>query len=410
MRYDFGLGTDGKNFRSARPLAYNGIKLTQSDDGFFYREELDGELTFTGKDYDWLVEQDQAGCGKIYLQITEFHRGSRVVFSGVASIKVFSFDPDSGIARGEFTPNDSYNCIYDDWENDYNVFDLGLSTHTINNSVLPLESKVATSTPTGAGWVNVLNVSGSNNLYMREIAYVLCSSSSTHSPPPGSGWILESANCTATGFALYVRDPSNYYDLPTSVETTGPFVSAPLACTNVPATDPVYHWAYLGVYGSGSTYYEVYWDNPYHAGDSCSSQDIDNSMKLVDVLEALIQEACPSLSLSSHLLNYNGKGDRPDNRLYDRAIFELENPMLVQLTDFTNAGASQNATIEDINLKEVLEWCSILWDAVWWIDGTDFVLENRSGISQTKHREVTDYAHRRFSYDTEELNTIQALP
>lgn len=395
MRIVYGLSIDGENYVPASPVGYSGVDINR--EGVFYRTSLSSELRFYGDDYKFLKRLDERGCGLVYIRIDDHDFSYKRLFDGVASVKSLRWFPNEQMVSAEFEPYDPYKPIFDDWENEYNVLDAGISTNTTGYSSLPIEWQVAGSSP-GAGWLRVPDIT--LNLYASEITYVICDGSGTYSPPAGTGWVFDSADCTGTGFAKYRREPQGY-DLPTSVSQTGPFVSA-ASCTNLPSTDAEYHWDFLCNYGSASIYYEVYWDNPYLPTGDCSAPEMDNGLLLTDVIEHLVQQADASLTLSSHFLNASGTGDRPDNSYYNRAIYECQALMLYQLTDVVSAGASQNATIANTTLKDVLEWCKTLWDLDWWIEDGKFIIEHPSFINRVRHRQI-EYAHLNFSYDTNRL-------
>lgn len=108
-------------------------------------------------------------------------------------------------------------------------------------------------------------------------------------------------------------------------------------------------------------------------------QSADNAVRLDTILQAFA-DTC-SLTVVSDLLGINPVGDHPANVAYD-ARLSYANVVVFQITDLLNADASDNATIGEVTLKELLEALEHTLQLHWTATGTTLRLEHISYYEQ----------------------------
>lgn len=334
--------TDGGGDTTLTP-AIDGLKKRweREGEGRLYRQKLETKLLLRGADFTYFKTKLEAGtCEDVTVTIEQYCSNAWVnFFTGTALIFEASYDYDKCEVELELKPADLVECFLQNWEKKQNwigvvdeVFSYSLfgtiETITCNYSGTPPGGNEAnwfykgcwdsgftnSSTPDGAlAWrplthtqTVIISPTGftADTIWAREAV--------THvGPPPGTGWINIGGND-------WVR-PITY------------------------AADPIEEIVSL--------------TRTFEA--EAADVEISNGIPLNALLEVLISDmACGIDEVRSDFFGINPDNTAPSNIAYDFAKDDegaMQNVLIYQKSDITNAAATDDATRLDLSIKDFLD-------------------------------------------------------
>lgn len=367
-------------------------------DQLFYRRHCRTRFTAYGADFDTLDALRAVDtCDDIDFLIYE---SGIEVWAGKISLRRARWYPDQ--CRVEFTPelNDDYNCILQNWDEEFNILDIiggdvtakiltgtietcdvsvlsvgdpdlapyacsyggGISTCTDCVAMTLVRHRVTSGV---GGWDYVED-------YAREVITLPCVGGSP-SPPPGDGWTLVDNDCAGTGNATYARPVQVVYNTTLSSFTLGG------------AKDQIWD-----IFGDGDV------------------TEFDNGKTLSAILGKLATSC--GLTVKSDFFNINPPGTAPSNAAYTAAASDLSALVFWQKSDVKRANASDNATIGRISLRGMLETLAAMFQAYARVEGgTDLRIEhisyydgsNGEDLTSTQPEAVTGFND--YTYDAETI-------
>lgn len=391
-RYRF-TASDGVDDTSVYPVN-SGLRFRweRQDDGKFFREKLATELVFRGDDYTYFRGFfDDGTCTRVTLTIERRCSGTLQTWSerfvGVVPIFEGEWDFDRCEVRFRLVNDDIYECVnrnlnkkqnwlnlaaavelktiygeFDYLDCPYNFGDFSLATydgqylfHKQCFTGVTDDYNDDTTPDPATAWRPFLheqivqpgappaNVEIQTRWIRETVNY-------PGGPPPGEGWIL-------LGGTTYVR-PALYGGITenTFTDDDGFFVRQFSANTVV---DPI---------SNGRFFNDVF----------------------VAAVEAL---GCPIDEVVSNFFGINPDGTEPTNDAYDFAAANLQQVLIFQKSDVTNADATDDATVLELTLKEVLEALRDSLNVYWAIEdvgGTmTFRLEHLSYFDAANGLDIT---------------------
>lgn len=359
----------------------------------FRRRECTTEFTLYGTDYEtFKTLRESDPCDEILFHLK--YNGT-TKWTGNINLKKAKHNPDNCTIR--FTPvvSDDYSCIYQNWEEEKNMFTFGseVVAETFRGTITTLTcGPVNQASPIQINGFFELNVnaclSGNDAAYSLQRAYIeeitpgssydhyatyvteqattACSGGSPV-PPPGDGWVLLVDNCPTD--ATYGRPPQMNY------------------------------------VGEVSGTSGKYWDNTYEVVGGKNSE-YDNARLFSDVVEGLVSPC--GYTVVSDFFNINPDASAPSNDAYT-ASSALHTMFIFQKSDIKRPGASDPATIGFLTLRKVLDWLAKI-NVFWSIEnGTDFRIEHISYFEGSNGEDLTStqptaVAYRNeFGFDTDKL-------
>lgn len=363
---------------------FDNIKTEQGDILFEDRKERDSvvlrrhcttEFILSGSDYVTINTLFQADpCDEINLHL--YYDGSEV-WKGNVNLKKAKHLDDTCEIRFKADVIDDYNCVYQNWEDELNIFTSGSSVtaETFFGTLTQITcGPVNEATPIEINGYFELNVnaclSGNDAAYTLLRAYIeevtpgtsydhyatfiteqattACSGGSPV-PPPGDGWVLLQNNCGTTSTAIYGRPVQVNYIGERSA-TTG-----------------------------------KYWDNTYEAVGQGVSQ-YGNGRLFSSIIQSLVN-AC-SLTVVSDFFNINPDATAPSNDAYT-ASSALHTLFIYQKSDIKRPDASTPATVGYLTLKDLLDWLRDMFNVYWTVSGSTFRLEHISYFEGTNGEDLT---------------------
>ena len=332
----------------------------------FIRKEVKDKFLFCKDDFwhFYNLEQSCDRCDDIRLEIYSLCGGvEELAFAGQVQFNQSDWNESKCEVNLQVIPEDEYSCLFEGWEDKKNILLIGDKTvicaklgefecpnpctESIDiNTSPPVEQIVPFSNClTGAGWTLVRHsgtvdqVDGTidrASTYCREVL-------TSAVPPPGDDWINE-----PVGSNTWVR-------------------GIPVVIDSENATPPNYLIVYAPAFPA--------------------SGEFDNGVTLKNVLEFFAADC--GLGVVSDLLNINPDSTAPVNIPYLCARPNLDCLTLYQVTDITNAGASENATVANKCLKEIVEDLLIDFNMEFWIENGNLRLEHISYSSQVQGLDLT---------------------
>lgn len=361
----------------------------------FHRRECKTEFTLYGASYDtFKALLDASQCDEIL-----FHAKYNNVekFVGGVKLKKAKWFPDICNVTFSIPTDDEYNCIFENWENERNMFDFGsevVAKTFFGTIVTTTCGPVNNASPIEINGYFELNVNaclaGNDAAYVLQRAYIeeitpgtsydhyatFVSEQATTAcvaglpvEPPGDGWVLLVNNC-----------PTNAtWGRPVQVNYVGEL--------------------------SGTS--GKYWDNTYEIVGG-KNAEYDNARLLSAVLQGLVTPC--GLTVKSDFLNINPPGTAPSNSAYT-ASAAISTMFIYQKSDIKRPGVSNPATVGFLKLKDLLAWLnSVFCDTLRWkVNGTDFIIEHISFFEGANGEDLTSTQaaavnkRNNFTFDTDKL-------
>lgn len=359
----------------------------------FHRRRCKTEFTLYGLDYEQYAALLAAdACDSIYFHA--YYLGVER-WTGTINLKKAKWFPDSCLMKFTPDPMDEYNCLFERWEDEANIFSFDREVDakpffgTLSESTCTLDH----STPVPVNGFAESNISGclddvntysikqfkitdqgpgaEPNRYRHEVTWVServttpCVAGSPD-PPPGDGWILVNDDCAGTNQATYGRKVQTAYDGEYSA-TTG-----------------------------------IIFDNRYYVVGQDVTQ-YDNARLFNEVLKGMASPC--SLTVVSDFLNINPAGTAPANTAYTESA-ALHNLMLFQKSDIKRPDATNPATIGYTTLRDLLTILEQLFQVYWRIEGSNLRVEHISyfdganGLDLTATQGATVDQRNSFTFDT----------
>ena len=246
--------------------------------------------------------------------------------------------------------------------------------------------------PPGSGWIQMyLNFSAFPTLIMfyRETQTTACVAGSPV-PPPGTGWILDTNDCSTLGTAKYVRPPA--YGVPPSSEIT---VNSGSACTSyVPAAGEFLACEdeYLGI-----NY--CFWWHP----TTLVNATYNHTRPLLQVVDEIAQFTCPTINgVISDFFDWNPAADTPGYSPGINYVTGLSNKLtgihISQKSDIIDPNASQPATVGELTFNELMQMFAVTFNAFWFIEGTKLRIEHISAYQYNLTLDLTTGAYATMLY------------
>jgi len=394
MRYRISLNING-TWQQFNPKGLDklAVLIKKENDKIFYRKELQGDLVFTGEEFNTLyaIEQDYERCTPIPLKLEEKCGNTwNVTYLGELNLNDGEWFVDNCQLTIKVAKADAYACLTKKWTEKVNMLhaDLQLTKHEIR---------------TVAGQLEYLECSGSDR-------YEFCGNGS----PDDEAWQW----CKMIGWptpngieykTTWVRE---IRIVPSSQSLPAPYI---LLYDN--GTEKKYAKR-ATVYGYASLPPDdVYSDFEYAQvlGETGGLQTFDNGVKLNDLLVKLVSMYCPSLTVKSDFLQIN-----PDNpSLTNYVTGQLSKVMsliLFQKSDIKRHNAQNNATKAEVSLEDLLKLLDLLFQVKFEIDGNYLRLEHISYFSRSTGLDLTHHKYKqwmsgkyRYSYDRDKMPRIETF-
>lgn len=338
----------------------------------FFSKKLDGKLLFDGDDFNWFYtfEKSQYRCVPIYLRIEKLCSGTYSdFFEARLILNKGTFDLDQCQLEIEATPDNKYTCYDEKADEERNLFSIVDANETISLAEGELEFLNCTGTlgvdpefcSSDVGYIlNKRDISSTdgitftfNNEWVRE--------KKTSLTPLSAPWI-------SIGGDEYVKTPAQYG---------------------------------LVIYNSDENNFGF----RYKVGGT-----IDHGMKLQDIVEGLLNLACPGLTLKSDFFQWNPDVVSTVNYVTGQASKVL-NLILFQKSDVKRPDSDQNATMANIQLdKLIVDLCNTFY-LKWDIDDDNrFVIEHVSFFNKNtglnlagRYDQILRVGTNKYSYDVNNI-------
>lgn len=348
--------------RQTNPLGINTLKEQYSKETggkLSYARRLIGKLTFTGADFTYLyrIEKSIYRCEQVNVSVQK--KCDNIFtnwFTGYISLNDAAWDLDQCKVTAEVNVIDRYSCITDNGDKEVNLFEL-IS-----------ERKTITTIP--------------GTIEYAECDYL----------DPG---------CLTDPFFVEYR--ATYEE--GRLGTIGRRYYARYNYGGGSYGYPLLYAPYDYVYGDGSGEFGF-----KIVGGDGSTASIDNGMTLKNVLEKLLQNICPGLTVKSDFFQIN-----PDNVLVNNYVTgqpsKVANLIIFQKSDIKRPNVSGNATRAIITIDKLLKNLTNLFNIGWFIDDDNRLviehisyLSSVSGLNLTSLRYANNVRHKKkYTYDKDKM-------
>lgn len=378
-----------------------GFERIEESGAYFWRGQLSGSLIFKNqgpaleKHFDYIKQQTDIDiCQVVAIEIKQKcgFSDERTIFTGEINRMDCAFLLDSCSVECEVRPTDEYDCVLRNWEKEYNILDITNRIDLEFQNKQNWEFKTEPIFADEAGYGFPLQPQSAFAplytltcptppltppldlwLYGRIIVTVRCVGGIAEPPPPApSAWTLLTDNCATDGSAIWWRKPVVSIDygppIPIVLSCTSvappPFCTPPAPTTNVIPIE-------LGLI-QGDCVHDLYIDlNSFWPVVS-----LRNGRVLDEVVEFLLQQDCPTLSLKSDFFEAI---TNPVTALPSTTQFAI----LFQKSDIVRAGVSTEvANLANLSLKELLADLNRIFNVWWYIDTAtnELVLEHITDV------------------------------
>lgn len=407
-------------------------KKERNGNGAWYYEYSLGELIVNAKTsksaYDYLIglvqdelDSEEGNCAEHYLVVEKLKNHSWIVqYQGAFSIRDCEVDYNKCYVKFKTEVVDDYRCFLGNTDTDFNILtipetvtlssSLGLDFNigfvfTFQKDSFP---RIAPTTPapyTGVYWFvddqQFNDYVGTDDYYLNLWGYIWELTDCINGvpqPPTGNGdgtqWInwteVTTGNeCNPNGttewrLSMFANPGFNNY-----AQIGGFSLAAPASV----AINSLLSKNTAGVYGPPTAYGVQYLGNP------SVSLSFDNGVKLLDVIQRLVQNACPSIefiqsTFFTALVNPVTNGPN-----YWR------NPVLYQITDIKTPDSDENASRCFVTFDKLMGDLNKMFDLWWRIEDGLFILEHESyfsGVAPTDLSDIKGFERFTFIKDTME--------
>jgi hypothetical protein len=387
------LGSDRREVfpQNVRELKIN-YALNQQESRYAFIESFDGELTFSGEDYQYLlaIEQNSNRCRAINFEIEKSCSGSYSIYkSGILRTVDGSWDLDNCTVSIKPIIKNDYSCFEERADNEVNFLEVPIVKTTVSHLMGTIEifnysattyllddpSRFGGVSPSSLKWkcykVEHFTSPLSTNFYYAREVFLNATS-------PGPEWTLVSSG-------KWVRFPilTDYTKLYVNNQS--------LASGNAP----------IRFFGGNLFAYNVFGAN----GDPGS---FDNGMEVNGLLSYFANVYC-GLRVKSNFLQLNPTDSFKST--YPALVDGLtEHNILFQKSDIKRASDINNATKAPYTFKKLLVSLCNIYNLWWKIDAGELIIEHSSWFVRQVTLDLTTGKYpkfnkrtRRYSYQTEKL-------
>ena len=343
---------------------YQNLLFSTNEKDKNYRTNLKVDFRFKGQDYDTLISIDSEvnRCLDITFEVRN-NDGITIAWSGLLKINSLRFNKNACIVTGTPELKDSYNCLYENWDNDFDVLTLteqkartkvgayiyqscSGAGHILDDSCLTTPA-VWSLKKTGYYIGGSPSYTPTHTIeWVTEEATTTCVLGAPVEPV-GGGWTLITNDCAGSGTATYRRPPSTTFDYCNRVQN-----------------------------GGQECFYKI-----------AVETEVTNGRKLEDILTALTSTC--GLTIKSNFLSINAVGADPATKAYLNKS-DISNLLIFQKSDIKRPFASNPATVFDLNLKQCLEWLNDILDIEYEINSGVMVLEHSSFYTSANGNDLSN--------------------
>jgi len=404
-KYRFVLEDDDGNTRTVEPIIDDLSVSGEKTEKFNGEVKLADKVVFEKEDFEWIyaretqtVGGDQTRCGGLAFRVYLTCGGVETLkWQFFINMNECQWQPDQCRVTCQPQPVSEFTCVFRNWETELDVLDLVATKYEVPGLVgyletetcgpnaslgtlhvdLPLTDSSCLADPAD-GWVILQNYWVSATIvdstpgsieYTGEYCTIWVRERVDDSPsePPGDGWI-------DIGGDSWVREPEIYY-----------YQDGPYYYNLPPLNTYIKYWVKFGkVVGASAavtaeelneTSFEL---NPPAVPIESQAIVYSNGMLLDDVLEALVTDACPLLTIKSNFFQINADDPLPTDEPYPTAAAGFDKLMVWQASDVVRPGVSGDATDLKITLKRFLESLRNVFNVAWTIESGVFRVEHVS--------------------------------
>jgi len=400
--------------------------LSREGGSYQYVKDINGTVNYTGAVYDYILANGDAE--KILFSIEEYSsEGTFIVYEGYFTNRNCVFNPDKKSVKIKLKHDSFYNCLLDNYDKTFNI----LGASTIVNSVWKndlnfYEFKVVTSLGQDTFFNCNLGCGGSPNgafhpnyyVFVRDTRTTYCQGGEPQAPAGTAPhqYDLLFDNCQSNNTAKFYRCPPNplYQQIPcTSFGYT--FCTLPCTSTPPPVTAANEDWYLMATYidYTGTPTLRSFWIDR-NVFQTFTETDFDNGRLLTEVINLGLNKICPELDLQSQFL-YNETNPVTGNNPSSTTDLQLHS-----LSDIKDPTATEEATLEEVTLKELLEsYISSKLNCFWRVDeGTRrLIIEhyndlNNQGVLDLTAIQSGEYTRLRneYEYDLTDIPRAEEFP
>jgi hypothetical protein len=339
------------------------------DNRLSLQETISGKLMVSGADFNWIQQQEKSSyrCEPIEVRIDKLCDGQYVnnYIQAEAYLNEADFDEDMCRAELALKVKNDFRCYDQNKSTEFNIMAQVFQRYTITVQ---------------EGEIEILNT---NN----------------DSKPAGDGWVIYS------------------WDQQWDPDGTVRYWQVGWARLN---NNGVYSQPYLINYtssemGTGTGAPGGYRKTYTYTIVGAQFSNIDNGMKLKDVLTKAIQFVCPSLNVKSDFFQINP--DAPSSINYVTGqLSQVNNLLLFQKSDIKRPNADNNASIQLMDTEKLIENLCNIFNLRWDIIGSDFILEHVSYYSTRYINDITTERYKahlfqknKYSYSRDKLPKLESF-
>jgi hypothetical protein len=362
----------------------------ESDTGKrFYSKSFGGKIVFKGAAYKRLLMFEKSIYRCVIQKLTverrcvdnNFNENWDLVFSGNISLNAGEWDEDSCQVLMKFEADSPDACFKKNKGTKINLFGIDdRYSVSLYPSNIVLEKVQYTNhlssgdcsgyywggvgSPDDGRWTPYFHSNARSGTscvattkWVRQTIAVSCTD-----PAPSGGWVLVSNTCTTGGNRIYARTAS-LYNCQTTISGDAPDQSTLQSCLIT--------------------------------GDVATNTQIDNGLKLNDVIKLFVDTFCPSLIVKSDFLQFNPDVVSDINYATGSAS-KVKYILVYQKSDVKRPGVSNNATIAQWTFEKLMTTLKYQFNLDWRIEGNIFRIEHVSYWTKEEGINLLDPKYERY--------------
>ncbi len=394
------------------------IELKTDSGAYHYEKTLNGTVLFDGAAYEYI--KAHSDTQKILFKIYEVcEDGDFLIFNHALYFTNRDCYDDEDKKQITITLKaDSYfQKLLDAIDINFNFLEVSNIVSTFYSpDAMRWEYKAATVAQPAFFICSMLANAGLANpyapftVYIREVKTTYCLGG-VPQPPSGTGWTLLLNNCEGRSLATWYRCPPYWSDIP-SLPNANRFDTTIAIFPAIPPTPAptffVSDWVKIADLTNGGFNVSFWIDQLLLTGTPVT---LDNGRLLVDVINFRLFRIDQNLALQSNLL------------------FDLLNPVtgvspsdlyqvqMHAIRDIKDPAATEPATIENTNLKEIFEgYIQGKLNAFWRVDENTgrVIIEHYQDLSNGKTFDLNTYAEyklkNKYQYDNSDIPKAEEFP
>lgn len=395
--------------------------LSREGGSYQYVKDINGTVNYTGAVYDYILSNGDAE--KILFSIEEYSsEGIFIIYEGYFTNRNCVFNPDKKSVKIKLKHDSFYNCLLDNYDKTFNILEASTIVNSVwKNDLQNYEFRAAANGTQVAFYSCFWGCGGSTaspfvpvGIAVREKRTVYCKGGEPQIPDgtAPNDYKLFADNCNTTNLAQFYRCPTIYTALPcVAFAQTN---CSPAPCT--PATPPITaaneDWYLMDTIPIGIAKFSYWIDR--NAFATTSETNFDNGRLLTEVINLGLNKICPELDLQSQFL-YNETNPVTSNNPSSTTDLQLHS-----LSDIKDPTATEEATLEEVTLKELLEsYISSKLNCFWRVDeGTRrLIIEhyndlNNQGVLDLTAIQAGEYTRLRneYEYDLTDIPRAEEFP